>query len=45
MLEKMSNEQLGLIDDFINPVYWSKRFEAFVSDVVWVKHILDEANM
>jgi len=45
MLDKMSNEQLGLLDDFINPVYWSKRFEAFVSDVIWVKHILDEANM
>ena len=45
MLEKMTNEQLGLINDFIDPIYWSKRFEAFVSDVEWVKHILSDAKM
>ena len=45
MLEKMTDEQLGLINDFIDPIYWSKRFEAFVSDVEWVKHILSDAKM
>ena len=45
MLEKMTDEQLGLINDFIDPIYWSRRFEAFVSDVEWVKHILSDANM
>jgi len=45
MLDKMTDEQLGLINDFIDPVYWSKRFEAFPADVEWAKHILSEANM
>ena len=45
MLEKMTDEQLGLINDFIDPIYWSNRFEAFVADVEWVKHILSDAKM
>jgi hypothetical protein len=43
-LGKMTPEQHQLIWAFIDPDYWTKKFQANVADVEWTKHILKEAG-
>ena len=45
LLNKMNNEQLDMISDFIDPEYWNIRTKRKVQDFTWVQDILSEAEL
>ena len=43
-LEKLNEEQLGIILPWIDPDYWQKKFKDYVADREWVKDILNKGG-
>ena len=44
-LESLSEEHLLLVMPWINPDYWHRKFQDYMADVEWCKHILKEAGL
>lgn len=45
MLQNMNDEQLEIIGEVIDPIFWSKRFKTLPADVELVKEVLKEAKI
>ncbi len=45
LLEKFNDEQLTIISDKVDPVYWVKRFKTYPSEIVLVKEICKEIGL
>lgn len=44
-LGKLSEDQLGLIYDYIDPEYWQTRFQNYMTDTEYMKETLKEAGL
>lgn len=44
-LERLSEEQIGIVLPWIDPDYWQRRFQDYVADTEWVKMVLTEARL
>ncbi len=44
-LENLSDEQMEMVYNYIDPDYWKRRFQDFFADTEWVKNILQEAKL
>jgi hypothetical protein len=44
-LERLSEEQIGIVLPWIDPEYWQRKFKDYVADTEWVKSILKEAKL
>jgi hypothetical protein len=44
-LSKFNDEQLEMIAEKIDPVYWSKRFKTYPSEIALVKEIAKETGI
>jgi hypothetical protein len=44
-LSKLTEEQLGLVIEYIDPDFWRARFQDSVADVEWCKSVLTTANL
>lgn len=44
-LEKLSEEQINIIIQWIDPDYWQRKFKDYVADTEWIKSILKEAGV
>lgn len=44
-LDKLSEEQIGLIMPWIDPDVWQRKFKDYMGDTVWVKDILKKAGL
>ena len=44
MLERLNEEQLGIVFPWINPDYWQNRLKKYNSDTIWCKQILEAAG-
>jgi len=40
LLDKMNNDQLGLIVEYIDPTYWQRKLKTHAEDFAWVEGIL-----
>lgn len=45
MLQNMNDEQLEIIGEVIDPIFWSKRFKTLPADVELVKEVIKEAKI
>lgn len=45
MFDKMSDEQLKMVKTFIDPNFWSRKFDQKADDVAFVKSILDQSGL
>ena len=44
-LDSLTEEQIAIIIDWIDPDYWQRKFNDYVADTEWVKAILKEAGV
>lgn len=44
-LEKLNEDQIGIVLPWIDPEYWQRKFKDYVADTEWVKMILGEAGL
>lgn len=44
-LGTLSEEQIGLIINYIDPDYWQRRFKDYLADAEWCKHILKTSGL
>ena len=44
-LDRLNEEQIGLIMPFIDPDYWQQKFRDYIADTEWVKDILRKAGL
>jgi hypothetical protein len=44
-LDSLTEEQIAIIIDWIDPDYWQRKFKDYVADTEWVKMILKEARL
>ena len=44
-LEGLTEEQVGLIIQWIDPSFWQRRFRDYMADTEWVKDILKKASL
>lgn len=44
-LDALTEEQIAIIIDWIDPDYWQRKFKDYVADTEWVKMILKEAGL
>ena len=44
-LDSLTEEQIAIIIDWIDPDYWQRKFKDYVADTEWVKMILKEAGL
>jgi len=44
-LERLSEEQIGIVLPWIDPEYWQRKFKDYVADTEWVKSILKEVKL
>jgi hypothetical protein len=44
-LDKLSEEQIGMILPMIDPEHWQRRFRDYLADTEWVKDILAKAGL
>jgi hypothetical protein len=44
-LDRLSEEQIGIVLPWIDPEYWQRKFQDYVADTEWVKTILKEAKL
>lgn len=44
-LDRLSEEQIGLVMPWIDPEYWQRKFKDYVADTEWIKQILKEAGL
>jgi uroporphyrinogen-III decarboxylase len=45
MLTKMNDEQLAIVEPYIDPQFWMRRFKALPADVELVKDVIKEAKI
>jgi hypothetical protein len=45
MLKNFNDEQLDIVEPFIDPQFWQRRFKALPADVELVKDIIKEARI
>ena len=45
MLQNMNDEQIEIIGEVIDPIFWSKRFKTLPADVELVKEVIKEAKI
>lgn len=44
LLNRMSDEELGLVAEYINPSNWQKKFDKYSDEVEFIKKVCDEAG-
>jgi len=44
-LEKLNEDQIGIVLPWIDPEHWQRKFKDYVADTEWVKSILREAKL
>jgi hypothetical protein len=44
-LDSLTEEQIAIIIDWIDPDYWQRKFKDYIADTEWVKMILKEAGL
>jgi hypothetical protein len=44
-LEALNEEQIGMVIEWIDPVFWNKKFQDYLADAEWVKDILAKAGL
>lgn len=44
-LDKLGEEQVGMIMPYIDPVFWQRKFKDYDEDVDWARQILDGAGL
>jgi hypothetical protein len=44
-LERLDEEQIGIIIKFIDPEFWQKKFKDYIADTEWTKGILEKAGL
>ena len=44
-LDTLGEEHLALVIPYIDPDFWSRRFQDYMADVEWCKHVLTEAGL
>lgn len=44
-LDNLSQEQVGLVIAYIDPDFWSRKFQDYLADTEWVKDILAKAGL
>ena len=45
LLEKLNNEQVSLVHDYIDPDYWTAKFQMAQQDVRFVEQVLEKAGL
>jgi len=45
LLDRMSEEQIQMIADYIEPSYWQKKISTNEKDSAWVEHVFKEAGI
>ena len=45
MLQKFSDDQLGHIQNIIDPQFWVSKFKKLPEDVMFVKEVIKESNI
>ena len=45
LIDSFSDEELIIINDYLEPAFWSRKFNARVEDVQFVKMILNKAGI
>ena len=43
-LDRLNDEQAAIVYNWIDPVYWQKRFVDYPADAAWVQHMMTEAG-
>ena len=41
----MSEEQIQMVADYIDPSYWQKKISTNITDSTWVEHVFTEAGI
>ena len=44
-LDGLDQVLLAVVLPWIDPDYWTRRFQDYVADVEWCKHVLKEAGL
>ena len=44
-LDALTEEQIAIVLPWINPPFWDKKFQDYLSDSLWVKDILKQAGL
>lgn len=44
LLERMTDEELGIISEYIKPKYWQKKFDKYPDDVMFIKKVCKKAG-
>ena len=44
-LDGISSEQVDMVMPYIDPDFWSNKFQNYMADVEWCKHVLQEAGL
>ena len=45
LLDKLSSEQIKMVTDYIEPIYWQRVIQTKPEEMTWVEGILEEANL
>ena len=45
VLTKMNDEQLAIVEPYIDPQFWMRRFKALPADVELIKDVIKEAKI
>lgn len=45
LLDKLSSEQIKMVTDYIEPIYWQRVIQTRPEEMTWVEGILEEANL
>lgn len=44
-LEKLNEEQIGMIIEWIDPDYWARKFQDYLADTEWIKTVLQDSKL
>jgi hypothetical protein len=44
-LDRLSEEQIGIVLPWIDPDFWQRRFQDYLADTEWIKQILQDAGL
>jgi hypothetical protein len=44
-LDRLTEEQIGLVMPWIDPEYWQRKFKDYLADTEWVKTVLKDAGL
>jgi hypothetical protein len=45
LIDSFSDHELTMINEYLDPIFWSRKFETRPDDVEFVKSILKQADM